>query len=301
MEDDTAQPESRLDSKEEENQTRKDTTTKQATNDTIDNIRDAIESHSETRNVDKDDQTSKEEAKRESLMVKSDLLSIHKEFSSTFRPSQGTPHAKDTTESTVSRERVASSPKPSKPKRRKKRSQPGVTSGRWTAPEHEAFLRGLVTFGREWKRVAAQIPTRTSAQVRSHAQKYFAKLAKRQEEGDWMQQTTTTTTTTVNEPPPVVVMTESVRREAERIMANPETIEQEVQDILQQLRQRYQQLQERLRRRQADTHSVASSSSVSVQDELIALNVLRDGLRHSGSSSESLDQMEPSKRPRLDE
>lgn len=33
-------------------------------------------------------------------------------------------------------------------------------------------------YGREWKRVAADIKTRTSAQIRSHAQKYFAKLAK---------------------------------------------------------------------------------------------------------------------------
>lgn len=50
--------------------------------------------------------------------------------------------------------------------------------GRWTAEEHEAFLRGLRVYGREWKRVAADIKTRSSAQIRSHAQKYFAKLAK---------------------------------------------------------------------------------------------------------------------------
>ncbi len=52
------------------------------------------------------------------------------------------------------------------------------TSGRWTREEHEAFLEGLKEFGREWKKVAKRIPTRTSAQIRSHAQKYFAKLAK---------------------------------------------------------------------------------------------------------------------------
>ncbi len=54
----------------------------------------------------------------------------------------------------------------------------GVSRGRWTAEEHEAFLQGLRMYGREWKRVAADIRTRTSAQIRSHAQKYFAKLAK---------------------------------------------------------------------------------------------------------------------------
>ncbi len=50
--------------------------------------------------------------------------------------------------------------------------------GRWTEEEHQAFLSGLRVYGREWKRVAADIPTRTSAQIRSHAQKYFAKLSK---------------------------------------------------------------------------------------------------------------------------
>jgi len=51
-------------------------------------------------------------------------------------------------------------------------------SGRWTASEHEAFLKGLKVYGREWKKVARCIPTRTSAQIRSHAQKYFAKVSK---------------------------------------------------------------------------------------------------------------------------
>lgn len=37
--------------------------------------------------------------------------------------------------------------------------------GRWTRDEHEAFLRGLKEYGREWKKVADLIPTRSSAQV----------------------------------------------------------------------------------------------------------------------------------------
>ena len=49
------------------------------------------------------------------------------------------------------------------------------TSGRWTSLEHEAFLRALKVYGREWKKIATVIPNRTSAQIRSHAQKYFAK------------------------------------------------------------------------------------------------------------------------------
>ncbi|CAK4650581.1 hypothetical protein LEN26_007998 [Aphanomyces euteiches] len=56
--------------------------------------------------------------------------------------------------------------------------QAGRSRGRWTEAEHESFLLGLHLYGREWKKVAATIKTRTSAQIRSHAQKYFAKLAK---------------------------------------------------------------------------------------------------------------------------
>ncbi|GKY95996.1 hypothetical protein MPSEU_000560100 [Mayamaea pseudoterrestris] len=66
-----------------------------------------------------------------------------------------------------------------KSNRKKKRKRPIddslKTSGRWTQEEHEAFLKGLATYGREWKRVAQHIATRTSAQVRSHAQKYLRK------------------------------------------------------------------------------------------------------------------------------
>jgi SHAQKYF class myb-like DNA-binding protein len=48
--------------------------------------------------------------------------------------------------------------------------------GRWTEPEHDRFLEGLAKHGREWKKVAASVQTRTVMQVRTHAQKYFALL-----------------------------------------------------------------------------------------------------------------------------
>mmetsp|Transcript_26741 Transcript_26741/g.82105 ORF Transcript_26741/g.82105 Transcript_26741/m.82105 type:complete len:300 (+) Transcript_26741:194-1093(+) len=49
-------------------------------------------------------------------------------------------------------------------------------SGRWTRAEHEEFLRCLEIYGREWKKVSQKITTRTAAQIRSHAQKYFKKI-----------------------------------------------------------------------------------------------------------------------------
>ena len=51
-------------------------------------------------------------------------------------------------------------------------------TGRWTKEEHEAFLSGLQTYGKEWKKVAARVKTRTVVQTRTHAQKYFQKLQK---------------------------------------------------------------------------------------------------------------------------
>ena len=51
-------------------------------------------------------------------------------------------------------------------------------TGRWTKEEHDAFLQGLQLYGKEWKKVAAKVRTRTVVQTRTHAQKYFQKLQK---------------------------------------------------------------------------------------------------------------------------
>eukprot|EP00548_Thalassiothrix_antarctica_P009026 CAMPEP_0194152770 /NCGR_PEP_ID=MMETSP0152-20130528/53887_1 /TAXON_ID=1049557 /ORGANISM="Thalassiothrix antarctica, Strain L6-D1" /LENGTH=1121 /DNA_ID=CAMNT_0038857549 /DNA_START=103 /DNA_END=3468 /DNA_ORIENTATION=- len=51
-------------------------------------------------------------------------------------------------------------------------------TGRWTREEHEAFLGALNMYGKEWKKVAAKVKTRTVVQTRTHAQKYFQKLQK---------------------------------------------------------------------------------------------------------------------------
>ena len=51
-------------------------------------------------------------------------------------------------------------------------------TGRWTKEEHDAFLTALQLYGKEWKKVAARVKTRTVVQTRTHAQKYFQKLQK---------------------------------------------------------------------------------------------------------------------------
>lgn len=208
------------------------------------------------------------------------------------------------------------------PKKPNKNSpKEGQSSGRWTEEEHQAFLRGLHTYGREWKKVASHIPTRTSAQVRSHAQKYFAKLQKEEDswgsggegaaafssanagaaaashEGDYAgrlfgMETPAQTST-------------AAHQNVTRILANPEGLEQEVENTLQQLRERYQQLQRRLeqtgsssaegrnrKRRSAnpvvapDDHSSTTSLTASLQnEELIALSVLRGALSRGDAST----------------
>jgi len=48
--------------------------------------------------------------------------------------------------------------------------------GRWSEEEHEKFLKGIVIYGINWKKVKTLIETRTNMQVRSHAQKFFYKM-----------------------------------------------------------------------------------------------------------------------------
>merc|ERR1712224_180673 len=55
---------------------------------------------------------------------------------------------------------------------------PHIATGRWSKEEHALFVKGLAQFGKEWKKVAKMITTRTIVQIRTHAQKYFQKLQK---------------------------------------------------------------------------------------------------------------------------
>jgi SHAQKYF class myb-like DNA-binding protein len=60
----------------------------------------------------------------------------------------------------------------------------GENTGRWTAEEHRLFLQGLEQHGKGWKKIASLIKSRTVVQIRTHAQKYFQKLAKARQNGD---------------------------------------------------------------------------------------------------------------------
>jgi SHAQKYF class myb-like DNA-binding protein len=47
--------------------------------------------------------------------------------------------------------------------------------GRWTDEEHKVFVRGLRKHGKNWSIISQMVRTRTTVQVRTHAQKYFIK------------------------------------------------------------------------------------------------------------------------------
>lgn len=51
-----------------------------------------------------------------------------------------------------------------------------TNTGRWSNPEHKIFVEQLQLVGKDWRRIAEQIKTRSAVQVRTHAQKYFLKL-----------------------------------------------------------------------------------------------------------------------------
>ena len=50
------------------------------------------------------------------------------------------------------------------------------STGRWNRDEHQRFIDGMIKYGNNWRQVQKYIGTRTSTQIRSHAQKFFDKL-----------------------------------------------------------------------------------------------------------------------------
>lgn len=51
-----------------------------------------------------------------------------------------------------------------------------LNEGRWSFQEHIKFIEAIIEYGKNWKDVQKYVGTRTTSQVRSHAQKFLLKL-----------------------------------------------------------------------------------------------------------------------------
>ena len=71
---------------------------------------------------------------------------------------------------------------PPQPNQYYARSPDSIKKGRWTDDEHQQFMDLMAVHGKSWSKIAAHMVNRSEPQVRSHAQKHFAKERKEQEE-----------------------------------------------------------------------------------------------------------------------
>ena len=51
-----------------------------------------------------------------------------------------------------------------------------ILNGRWNKEEQIRFIKGCLLYGNDWTKLKKYVKTRTSGQIRSHAQKYLIKL-----------------------------------------------------------------------------------------------------------------------------
>ena len=71
-----------------------------------------------------------------------------------------------------------------KSKDNKKTKNNNHSDGRWNLEEHMRFIKGCLLYGNNWKKIEGYVETRTSTQIRSHAQKFLIKLKKKYDSYD---------------------------------------------------------------------------------------------------------------------
>ena len=181
-----------------------------------------------------------------------------------------------------------------------KKCSASTTSGRWTNAEHEAFLQGLKVYGREWKKVASLIPTRTSAQIRSHAQKYFAKVSKEQQHLLALAEKRHTFTllhdTPSNADGSTLHSDQPISKTMESIMKNPSEVEGRVCKTLALLRERYKQLEDQLNKQTQVTATpgapVSSETAVVLGPASAALAQEQTTLRQAAMARYEMKRLE---------
>ena len=102
-------------------------------------------------------------------------------------------------------------------------------TGRWTKEEHEAFLSALKMYGKEWKKVAAKVKTRTVVQTRTHAQKYFQKLQRAMETKDDSPFNMDAAAEEMKQRPPVAITSKRKPRGTSGSSSNPQFMLQQQQ------------------------------------------------------------------------
>lgn len=63
-----------------------------------------------------------------------------------------------------------------KPIEKQEKQQEKYANGKWSKSEHDRFLKAIAEFGKNWNEIQGFIRTRNLSQIRSHAQKHFAKV-----------------------------------------------------------------------------------------------------------------------------
>lgn len=122
-----------------------------------------------------------------------------------------------------------------------------TTTGRWTTAEHDAFLDGMRLHGREWRKIVQLIPTRTSAQIRSHAQKHFAKAS--QEKKRALKSGF------------VPVRENGLTLEVQSVLNRPRELEKQVSTALAALQSRYKELQRQVHMKSIIASRLASAGN----------------------------------------